>query len=701
MVDQIKEVPVSEDAPGTSIQTRLILAFSLLLGLMVAVCAISLIRINVLTSSMLDFANTQTRLTFLAQRTNQHAQDAAMQLLRLLQTPDRAERVPLYHAMDEALAASDAAVGGLDRAATEQATKTETDKVMKRRMDYGEQFQDTVELIEIEGIAKAKQHFLTHTDPALKALLRDTQALVDKQREKMLIEVEQLEREAKQAHLLILIIGAASFLVGGILAMLISRSIVNPVQEAVRSAGAIARGDYCCDIPIGRSKEMGKLLQSLGILRDSIASREEKILRLAYEDTLTELPNRTRFLETLNAALSNRSGALVLLDIDRFAAINNALGHPVGDRLLQEFARRMTTLIPDTSFVARLGADEFALIFFDADKAAMTAHASRFLEQLRQPLLIDDQRLDVDASLGIVFFPQDGATPTALLRRADLAVGMAKRRHDGFAFGTDLADRPAHEELSLIGEMREALVRNEFVAFFQPKMEFASGRIKSAEALLRWKHPVKGLVPPGRFIPFAEQTGFIREITPWLINHVVRQAVEWHRQGLEIVVSVNLSTLDLATPALVEDVKKLLVDTGLPPHLLCLEITESALMDNPDDALRHLENLAALGLKLSIDDYGSGQASLAYVQRLPVNELKIDRAFVDKVDRLPKNAAIVRSTILLCRELGLSVVAEGAETAEELDWLAHNKCDVVQGYGIAKPMPPEDFIPWVQQYRRS
>ncbi|MGN5099034.1 putative bifunctional diguanylate cyclase/phosphodiesterase [Aeromonas veronii] len=258
-----------------------------------------------------------------------------------------------------------------------------------------------------------------------------------------------------------------------------------------------------------------------------------------------------------------------------------------------------------------------------------------------------------------------------------------------------MTDESPHEQLALIGEMRDALINEEFVAFFQPKLELASGLVKGAEALLRWQHPTKGLVPPGRFIPFAEQTGFIREITPWLLAHVICQAASWHREGHDIVTSVNLSTLDLTSPDLVPKVIKSLQENTLPAQLLCLEVTESALMDDPDIALQHLKELASLGVKLSIDDYGSGQASLAYVKNLPVHELKIDRIFVSGVDQHFRNAAIVRSTILLCQELGLSVVAEGAETQEELAWLRANHCDTVQGYVVAKPMPAEEFAGWV------
>lgn len=680
---------------GSSIRNRLIKAFALMLVLMLAVSSVALQRFNTLTTGIHQFVDQQARVAFLAQRANQHAQSAALHLLRLLQTPDREIRVPLYAAMDAALADSDAAIGGLERAGLMDGGDDDIRHLVELRQRYGESFQETVELIEIEGLTKARLHFDEKTDVLLKALLASTLSVAGQQQERMQSEVEQLEADAARARVFVVFLTLGALLTGSVLALLIARSISRPVHKAVAVAEAIAGGDYVCQVPVGRGPEMGALMRALDVMRDSIATREKHILRLAYVDTLTELPNRTRFMEVFADAIDVGSGALLLMDVDRFAAINNALGHEVGDRMLQEIAQRLRSVVPDTHYVARLGGDEFAVLAKELDKSASGEFVQALLRQLRAPMLLDGQRLDVEVSVGIVMFPADGDSITSLMRRADLAMTLAKRRHDGFAFGSDIASEPPHEQLALIGEMREALARDEFVAYYQPKQELASGRIKGAEALLRWRHPEKGLVPPGRFIPFAEQTGFIREITPWLLQHVVGQATIWYRSGLEIVTSVNLSTLDLACPTLVPDVERLLEETGLPARLLCLEITESALMDDPEQALRHLDELAALGVKLSIDDYGSGQASLAYVQQLPVHELKVDRAFIDKVDQRPKNAAIVRSTILLCRELGLTVVAEGAETQEELAWLASNNCDVVQGYGIARPMPADQFAPWV------
>jgi EAL domain-containing protein (putative c-di-GMP-specific phosphodiesterase class I) len=326
------------------------------------------------------------------------------------------------------------------------------------------------------------------------------------------------------------------------------------------------------------------------------------------------------------------------------------------------------------------------------------------LEQLHDPITLDGQRLDIGGSIGIALYPQDGLDAGTLLRRAELALAAAKRRRSGLAFADEAGAEPAPEQLSLIGDMRAALLGGahggEFLLAYQPKLDLRSGRIVAVEALLRWRHPQRGMVAPGSFIPFAEQTGFIREVTPWVLDAAIRQLACWRRGGpddcgLDIAVSVNLSALDLLDPLLAERLEALLERHAVPPSRLCLEITESALMDEPALALAHLNALAALGVKLSIDDYGVGQASLAYLKSLPVDELKLDRSFITAITESPRNAAIVQSTIMLSHALGLSVVAEGVETAEELDWLRANGCDVAQGYRIAKPIAAAELAGWL------
>lgn len=683
-----------------SIRARLFLAFSVLLGLLFAVAAVSLQRIDALTGTTQQLVNFQARRVFIAQSMTQHAQSGAVNLLNLLQTSARDNRVPLYAAMDEQLAASNNAVRDLGETEPEPDIQADVEHLIDLQRVYAELLQETVELIELESPEKARVHFENRTQRVLNTLLYDVQALQTRLQKMMKIELEQLRASATLSKQLVIWLSIGALLCGGGLAWSFSRGIVLPVQEAVSVAQAIADGDYDKTVLHGRSDEIGALLRALQVMRDSISSREEKILRLAYIDPLTDLPNRTRFIALFDARPANAKGALILIDIDRFAPINNALGHPVGDRLLCQIATRIQDAVGATSLVARLWGDQFILMLQDADKATATAAVHQILAALRLPMTVVAQRLDIDASVGIVLYPQDGTDVTTLLRRTDLAMAVAKRRQDHIAYGAELAGEPPHEQLSLIGEMNEALINGEFILYYQPKLNLKENRITAAEALIRWRHPVKGMIPPMRFIPFAEQTGFIREITPWVLRQVIEDAAQWHRNGVAVVASANLSTLDLLNHDLVLNIQQLLTQSGLPADQLCLEITESALLDEPDVALKHLNELSNLGLKLSIDDYGTGQSSLAYVKTLPVNELKIDRAFVTGVDTTPKNAAIVRSTILLCHELGLSVVAEGAETAQELAWLESNRCDLVQGYGIAKPMPLDEFLQWVHTFNQ-
>lgn len=686
---------------AVSIRSRLILSFLVLLGLLLTVAAVSMQRLEGLTTTTQGIVNVRVRQAFLAQRFNQHAQAAAISLLNLLQTGERDKRVPLYAAMDEAMAESDTAASDLARTGLTPTFRADVERVADLRRGYANFLQETVEMIEIEGQALARRHFEDTTQKVLKTLLLETQVLEERLQRTMQSELEQLRRAAANARQLVVLLSLSALLAGTVLAWTIARSIVMPVQEAVAVAQTIARGDYLSAVPLGQRDEIGALLAALAIMRDRIASREARILRLAYVDPLTGLPNRTRFLELLSARASTSLGALVILDIDRFSPINNALGHAVGDRLLCEVAERLTQAVGASTVVARLWGDQFALLLDGADKSLAVHGVEQIRAALRAPMIVDGQRLDIDASFGIALYPRDGSNATVLMRRGDLAMTVAKRRHDSIAFGAELDAEPPQEQLSLIGEMRDALTRGEFMVHYQPKLDLALHRIIGVEALIRWCHPGKGMIPPLQFIPFAEQTGFIREITPWVLRQVIEHAAQWQRRGVAVVASVNLSTLDLLNRDLVTQIPRLLAHFSLPPHQLCLEITESALMDEPELALKHLNELSAQGVKLSIDDYGSGQASLAYVKTLPVNELKIDRVFITDIDTSPKNAAIVRSTILLCQELGLSVVAEGAETAQELAWLASNHCDVVQGYVVARPMPLKEFIDWVENFNQA
>jgi diguanylate cyclase (GGDEF)-like protein len=523
------------------------------------------------------------------------------------------------------------------------------------------------------------------------ALYGDIQAVLQ-------LPVAQVQAPFSSLLAKLLLVVCAGTIVFGIGSTMLARRIVRPLNDLSEAARRIAMGDYGQALPKLSGDEIGQLAMSFAHMRDGIASREERIIRLAYVDILTDLPNRTKFLETFRQIPAGSSGAVAVLNIDRFALINNALGHPVGDRILRAIGGRLTGLVPASGMVARLWGDQFAFLFEGADGAAASAFADAVQSMLHDPIALDGQRLDIGGSIGIALYPQDGLDASTLLRRAELAMVEAKRRHCSVAFANDIGAEPAHEQLSLIGDMRAAMANGEFNLVYQPKQALRSGHIVAVEALLRWQHPERGMIAPARFIPFAEQTGFVREITPWVLDAVVRQIACWQEIGLDIAVSANLSALDLLDPGLGARVRALLECHSVPADRLCLEITESALMADPSLALAHLAELAALGVKLSIDDYGVGQASLAYLKLLPVNELKLDRSFVTAIADSPKNSAIVKSTIMLSHALGLTVVAEGVETPAELRWLVANGCDVAQGYGIARPMPAQQLPGWIAAF---
>jgi diguanylate cyclase (GGDEF)-like protein len=512
------------------------------------------------------------------------------------------------------------------------------------------------------------------------------------------LPVAQVQAPFEQLQGRLLGVIAVAVLVFAAGSIMLAGRIVRPLNELSAAARRIALGDYAQPLPPAQGDEIGQLAGSFEQMRTGIASREERIVRLAYVDALTDLPNRTRFLEAFARLTPGAGGAVMVVNIDRFALINNALGHLVGDRLLRAVAGQLQALVPQGGMLARLWGDQFAFLLEGADVGAARRFADTVLAALRDPVTLDGQRLDIEAGLGIALYPDDGLDAATLLRRAELALAAAKRRHAGIAFAQETGAEPAHEQLSLIGDMRRALAAGEFTLAYQPKLALASGRIVAVEALLRWQHPERGGIAPARFIPFAEQTGFIREITPWVLESAVRQAAVWHAAGLDIAVSANLSTLDLLDPHLGRRVRDLLERHAVPARRLCLEITESALMDDPALAQAHLDELAGLGIKLSIDDYGVGQASLAYLKSLPVDELKLDRSFITAITESPRNAAIVESTIMLSHALGLTVVAEGVETPAELHWLREHGCDIAQGYGIARPMTAAQLQDWLTEF---
>jgi diguanylate cyclase (GGDEF)-like protein len=480
--------------------------------------------------------------------------------------------------------------------------------------------------------------------------------------------------------------------------------VTKPLRQLVQASQRLGRGDY--DEPVAqdnRGDEIGELARAFDHMRINVGAQRAQIRTLAYRDRLTGLPNRLQFRDEVQQAIAQADPAqqhiaVVMLDLDRFKHVNDVLGYASGDRLLERVAERLQQVVRDGDVVARLGGDEFALLMHDADVALAELVAQRITTAFEQPLRLDDHMVDLSAGLGIAVWPAHAADADALLSRAEVAMYAAKRRTAGAQVYDPAVDTASALNLSLLSELRQAVEHNELRLFLQPKIAIRDGSVCGAEALVRWQHPTRGLVPPMQFIPFAEQTGFIRQLTLWMFEQAAAEQVALALLGVRRV-SVNLSTRDLLDMELPEKLEAILRRHRALAEGFCLEITESAIMDDPQRAEATLNRLAERGYKLSIDDFGTGYSSLAYLKKLPVNELKIDKSFVMAMEKDEGDAKIVRSTIDLAHNLGLTVVAEGVENEAVLSLLHALNCDEGQGYHMSKPLPVADFCDWVARWQ--
>ena len=384
----------------------------------------------------------------------------------------------------------------------------------------------------------------------------------------------------------------------------------------------------------------------------------------------------------------------MLIDLDNFKEINDTFGHSAGDELLREIARRLAARMVDPDLLVRLGGDEFALLFTLGPDEDGRQIAARILDRLTQPLVIDGARLRVDASAGVAEHADMDVEIADLLRRADVAMYAAKDAHSRVEVYQPQLDEANRTRLETIQDLDAALVDRQFVLHYQPKIDVETGTVFGAEALVRWEHPTRGLLYPDAFLPVVEQSGLMNAVTRLVLESAVMQLASWRKAGLRMSVAVNLSASDLLDDSLAERIAGLLDQYRVPAGALELEITESVIMIDPKRACEVLEALRALGLRIAVDDYGTGYCALAYLRDLPVDELKIDRSFVAQVTSDPRSAAIVRSTIELAHALGLKVVAEGIEDEHILDAITSFGCDYAQGFHFSRPVPAEAFTAW-------
>lgn len=484
----------------------------------------------------------------------------------------------------------------------------------------------------------------------------------------------------------------------------VSRKTTEPLAELVKNADNIAMGDYANQIQVNSEDEVGLLANALNSMREAILQRSLRIQRLAFNDELTGLSNRLAFTQSVHQAMQSHALqqhklAVLVINIHRFKPINQSLGRDFGDDLLRHVGQVLKQpLTSSHDKVARLDADEFAVLLQHADQAVATRYADALQHVFEQPVTVQGQAIDVRVGIGIAVYPEHGSNEEALLNHAETALQESKQRKVPWIVYNTALEIDQSETLTLISDLKLAIQQNHLLLYIQPKIDVKTRRAVGGEALIRWVHPERGMIFPDQFIPFAEQTGIISELTFWMLERACQVLAEMRKQGLQMTLAVNLSARDLNNMQLPEHIAQLLANHGLDAKSLKLEITESSLMQDPERAELVLRKLSAMGLYLAIDDFGTGYSSLAYLRQLPVRELKIDRSFVMFMDKNASDASIVKSTIDLAHNLGLSVVAEGIENEGVLQQLAQLGCNEGQGYFIGKPMPEKDFSVWLQRW---
>ncbi len=489
-----------------------------------------------------------------------------------------------------------------------------------------------------------------------------------------------------------------------VISLLLSRGATRPIGELVHAARRIQAGSYDKVIDVRGGDEFRSLAATFNTMQQNIAEREARISYNAYHDALTGLPNRAsaeRTLDELLQALPPLPVTLILLEVANLGEINASLGHHVGDEALREAARRLRQNCGEIDVTARLGSAQFLVLARGCSLSRAALLAEQLVGSLRAGFNLLSVSLDLHVNAGVCCAPDHATTTEALLRHVHTALEDASEARGRVASYRLGREDDLRRRLALAGDLRGGIDRNELFLVYQPKVDMATGRVRSVEALARWSHPQLGAVSPGEFVPIAEQTGGARRLTSWALEAAIRQMAAWRALGIDLDVAVNLSAPDLLDPQLGDEILEALRLHGVPPIRLVLEITEGAVIRDPVLAVRNMQLLRIAGVRFSLDDFGTGYSSLSQLSRLPLDELKIDRSFITRAPERRDDVTIIMSTIELAHNMGLRVVAEGVETQEAWDLLRRLGCDLVQGYLVSHPLSPADLVTFVRQPKQA
>ncbi|MES2951084.1 MAG: EAL domain-containing protein [Pseudomonadota bacterium] len=687
---------------------RLALGFGVLVALMLIALAQAIFQIHVITGVTQRFATGDMQRLLRVQALSLQTEGVGNALIRLVNAP-REDREPVYADVDDRKRRIDGIVESLANDLRDEDQRQNLQRLVECRAAYADAFIVMADEIEADNPKGALRLLDERVTPALQAMLQESNSLLQRERRRIETSLEDAQKLFDKVALWVAGLSLLAVVLAVWLGLRTTRSVVGPLAKLERAAQRIADGDYSTRVPMTRTEEVDRVGQALNTMTDAVAQRERDIVHLAFHDPLTGLPNRAALFKSVSDAGAAPPNCLALLDLARLKAINETLGFATGDTLIQQTAERVSLALNQAAadgvigprpVVARLSGGTFAASFYAANRATVEALRERIEQAMGEPAHCSGHSVDLSLTYGLADSgEQDGGAAPALpvdtmLRNAEVALHSAKRSAMGFAWHSEAQEAARLGHLSLLSDLRQAVATSQLQMWLQPKFSLATGRAVGTEALVRWQHPTRGFVSPAEFVPFAEQAGYITMVTHWMLEQALRTLAAWAPSHPELSIAVNVSTRDLQHKGFADRVARMVEASGVPAKRLRLEITESGLMDDPTHSVALLHALREIGTPLSIDDFGTGYSSLAYLQKLPVSELKIDRSFIDKLDQSPGTQKLVRAMTEMGHGLDLMVTAEGVETEAERETITRLGCDVMQGYLASRPLHGEKLQAW-------
>jgi diguanylate cyclase (GGDEF)-like protein len=682
------------------IGVRLTLSYGLLLLIFACTVLIAVVAIQKMTKLSKQFTDEDMNRLLIVQQISLSIEASSSALLRLL-TAEKEMRISEYTVVDERNQMVSENILALTKVIKGSQQEQTLKRLIQSRSKYQEAFIITVDLLELEGQDVAQKSYITMIQPAFDELIKESKMLVNRERDQIQAKQLQAQNELERTGLLIAILSFIAVAMAAMLAWLTTRSVVRPLARLELSALQIASGDYKTKVPTTKTEEINRVGQALNEMTSAIGTRENEIEKLAYYDLRTGLPNRTHLLKIYGEQTVAHHG-MILMDVARLKIVNATLGFDTGDKVISEAAERIKHVLDHSQelnklFLARLSGGSFALFCEENNFARIEEIKSQIEHAMLQPVLHSSHAIDVSLVFGIATSSEKANSVISLLRNAEVALYSAKREGIKTAWYSDAKEASRLSHLSLLSDLRSAVKASDLQMWLQPKIKLSTMQGYGFEALVRWQHPQRGFISPAEFVPFAESTGYIGVITEWMLHQALSKIVSWKDTHGHQTIAVNVSTFDLRDPNFPNRVKNLIEEYSVDPQLLKIEITESGIMEDPASAINVLHQLRDIGIQLSIDDFGTGHSSMAYLQKLPVNELKIDRSFIINIDQQPTTQRLVKAMIEMGHGLNLSVIAEGIETQAERDTLFNLGCEAMQGYFASKPLHGAQLQAWLDK----